>query len=212
GVQTLIGAMVGQERTVLPLMATQIFGLTGIASALTFLVAFGITKALTNLAAGLLADRYGRRPVLLAGWLVGVPVPLLLIWAPSWDWVVAANILLGINQGLTWSVAVMMKVDLVGPRRRGLALGLNEAAGYSAVAVTALVTGFIADRAGLRPAPFVLGLAVAIAGLVLSALAIRETRDHVRLEHELVERAARPSWRSVVVRTSFSNPSLSAAS
>jgi MFS family permease len=212
GVQTLIGAMVGQERTVLPLMATQIFGLTGIASALTFLVAFGITKALTNLAAGLLADRFGRRPVLLAGWLVGVPVPLLLIWAPSWDWVVAANILLGINQGLTWSVAVMMKVDLVGPRRRGLALGLNEAAGYSAVAVTAFVTGFIADRAGLRPAPFVLGLAVAIAGLLLSAVAVRETRDHVRLEHELIERAARPSWRSVVLRTSFSHPSLSAAS
>ena len=117
GVQTLIGAMVGQERTVLPLMATRIFGLEGVASVLTFLVAFGITKALTNLAAGLLADRYGRHPVLVAGWLVGVPVPLLLIWAPSWEWVVAANVLLGINQGLTWSVAVMMKVDLVGPRR-----------------------------------------------------------------------------------------------
>ena len=212
GVQTLIGAMVGQERTVLPLMATRIFGLEGVASVLTFLVAFGITKALTNLAAGLLADRYGRRPVLVAGWLVGVPVPLLLIWAPSWEWVVAANVLLGINQGLTWSVAVMMKVDLVGPRRRGLALGLNEAAGYSAVAATALVTGYIADRAGLRPAPFVLGLVVAVAGLALSAFAVRETRDHVSLEHALEDRAARPPWRTVILRTSFFDRSLSAAS
>jgi MFS family permease len=212
GVQALVGAMVGQERTVLPLMATQIFGLTGVASALTFLVAFGVTKALTNLAAGLLADRYGRRPVLLAGWLAGVPVPLLLIWAPSWEWVVAANVLLGVNQGLTWSVAVMMKVDLVGPGRRGLALGLNEAAGYSAVAVTALLTGFIADRAGLRPAPFVFGFGVAIAGLLLSAIAIRETRDHVSLEHGLVERTARPSWRTVILRTSLLDRSLSAAS
>jgi MFS family permease len=212
GVQALVGAMVGQERTVLPLMATQIFGLTGVASALTFLVAFGVTKALTNLAAGLLADRYGRRPVLLAGWLAGVPVPLLLIWAPTWEWVVAANVLLGVNQGLTWSVAVMMKVDLVGPGRRGLALGLNEAAGYSAVAVTALLTGFIADRAGLRPAPFVFGFGVAIAGLLLSAIAIRETRDHVSLEHGLVERTARPSWRTVILRTSLLDRSLSAAS
>ncbi len=175
GVQALVGAMVGQERTVLPLMATEIFGLSGVASVLTFLVAFGVTKALTNLAAGLLADRYGRRPVLLAGWLVGVPVPLILIWAPSWEWVVAANVLLGVNQGLTWSVAVIMKVDLVGPRRRGLALGLNEAAGYSAVAITALLTGFVADRAGLRPAPFLFGLAVAVAGL--AALGVRDSRD-----------------------------------
>ena len=212
GVQTLIGAMVGQERTVLPLMATRIFGLAGVASVLTFLVAFGITKALTNLAAGMLADRYGRRPVLVAGWLAGVPVPLLLIWAPSWEWVVAANVLLGINQGLTWSVAVMMKIDLVGPGRRGLALGLNEAAGYSAVAVTALATGFIADRAGLRPAPFLLGLAVAVAGLVVSSFAVRETRDHVSLEHSLVERASRPSWRAVIVRTTLRDRSLSAAS
>jgi MFS family permease len=212
GVQTLIGAMVGQERTILPLMGTRIFGLAGVASVLTFLVAFGVTKAMTNLAAGLLADRYGRRPVLVAGWLAGVPVPPLLIWAPSWEWVVAANVLLGINQGLTWSVAVMMKIDLVGPARRGLALGLNEAAGYSAVAVTALATGFIADRAGLRPAPFLLGLAAAIAGLALSALAIRETREYVSLEHGLVERAAQPSWRAVVLRTSFGDRSLSAAS
>jgi len=212
GVQALIGAMVGQERTVLPLMATRIFGLAGVASVLTFLVAFGIMKALTNLAAGMLADRYGRRPILVAGWLAGVPVPLILIWAPSWEWVVVANVLLGINQGLTWSVAVMMKIDLVGPARRGLALGLNEAAGYGAVAITALATGFIADRAGLRPAPFLLGFGVAVAGLVLSGLAIRETRDHVHLEHSLVERTSRPSWRAVILWTSVRDRSLSAAS
>jgi MFS family permease len=212
GVGALVGAMVGQERTVLPLMATGIFGLAGVTSVLTFLVAFGLTKAVANLAAGILADRYGRRRVLIAGWIVGLPVPLILIWAPSWGWVVAANILLGINQGLTWSVTVMMKVDLVGPARRGFALGLNEAAGYGAVAVTALVTGIIADRAGLRPAPFILGIVIAVAGLVVSAVASRETRDHVRIEDELVERAARPSWRTVVLRTSFFDRSMSAAS
>src|SRR5436190_21722810 len=149
--------MIGQERTVLPLLATNVFGLTAVSAVLTFIVAFGLTKAVTNLVAGTLSDRLGRKPVLTAGWLVGVPVPLLLIWAPSWGWVILANVLLGVNQGLTWSVTVMMKVDLVGPRRRGFALGLNEAAGYGAVAVTALATGFIADRAGLRPGPFVLG-------------------------------------------------------
>ena len=212
GVGALVGAMVGQERTVLPLMASRIFGIVGVAPALTFLVAFGVTKALTNLAAGILADRYGRRPVLVAGWLVGIPVPLLLIWAPGWEWVVVANVLLGINQGLTWSVTVLMKVDLVGPQRRGFALGLNEAAGYGAVAVTALATGFIADRAGLRPGPFLLGLAVAVAGLVLSAFAVGETRDHVRLEEAALERAARPSWRTILVRTSVLDRTLSAAS
>jgi MFS family permease len=212
GVGALVGAMVGQERTVLPLMATSIFGLAGVASVLTFLLAFGITKAVTNLAAGILADRYGRRPVLIAGWLFGLPVPLVLIWAPSWEWVVAANVLLGINQGLTWSVTVMMKVDLVGPARRGFALGLNEAAGYGAVAITALATGLIADRAGLRPAPFLLGFAIAVAGLVLSAGAVRETRDHVRFEDKLADREPRPSWRTVVLRTSVLDRSMSAAS
>ena len=212
GVQVLIGAMVGQERTVVPLMATQIFGLSGFATALTFLVAFGVTKSLANLAAGMLADRHGRRPVLIAGWIVGVPVPLLLIWAPAWEWVVLANVLLGVNQGFTWSVAVIMKVDLVGPLQRGFALGLNEAAGYCAVAGMALLTGFIAEQAGLRPAPFIVGLAVAATGLVVSAFAIRETSDHVSLEQGFEERGPRPSWRSVILRTTFTDPSMSAAS
>ena len=202
GVGALVGAMVGQERTVVPLMAVRIFGIPGVASALTFLVAFGLTKALTNLAAGALADRYGRRPVLVVGWLLGIPVPLLLIWAPGWEWVVAANVLLGINQGLTWSVTVLMKIDLVGPRRRGLALGLNEAAGYVAVAVTALVTGLIANRLGLRPWPFIVGLGIALAGLALSAGTIRETQAHVRLENGLGAGATRPPWRTVFAASS----------
>jgi MFS family permease len=181
-VNGLVGAMIGQERTVLPLLADQVFALGAYTAALTFIVAFGLTKALTNLAAGALSDRYGRKPILVAGWLLGVPVPLLLIWAPDWGWVIAANILLGINQGLTWSTTIVMKIDLVGPARRGLAMGLNEAAGYTAVAATALATGWLAAEHGLRPAPFLLGLAVAALGLGLSTLAVRETHQHARQE------------------------------
>src|SRR5207247_6569583 len=143
---------------------------------------FGATKAVTNFFAGTLSDRYGRKPVLVAGWLFALPVPLLLIWAPSWAWVIAANVLLGINQGMTWSTTVIMKIDLVGPARRGLALGLNEAAGYGAVAITALVTGDIAARHGLRPEPFYLGIAFAALGLGLSTVFVRETRHHAVLE------------------------------
>jgi MFS family permease len=186
-VNALVGGMVGQERTVLSLLATQVFGLAAISAALTYIVAFGLTKAATNLAAGTLADRYGRKPVLVAGWLVGVPVPLLIIWAPSWGWVVAANVLLGVNQGLCWSTTVIMKIDLAGPRRRGLAMGLNEAAGYGAVALTAYLTGLLAARHGLRPEPFFLGLAYAGLGLGLSALLVRETRGHAQLEADLTE-------------------------
>ena len=219
-VNGLVGAMIGQERSVLPLLARDVFGLTGATAALTFVLAFGISKALANLAAGALADRYGRKPVLVAGWLVGLPVPLLLMWAPAWSWVIVANLLLGVNQGLAWSSTVIMKIDLVGPRRRGLAMGLNEAAGYLAVAGAALATGLLAAEAGLRPAPFLLGLAVAGLGLGASVLFVRETRGHVTLETDDAARAAfasastpaaAPPWRSVFARTTLGDRSLSAA-
>ena len=181
-VNALVGGMLGQERTVLPLLAERVFGLRGYTTALTFILAFGLTKAVTNFFAGTLADRYGRKPVLVAGWLVAVPVPLLLIWAPSWGWVVAANVLLGVSQGLTWSITVIMKIDLAGPDRRGLAMGLTEASGYLAVAATALATGYLAAAYGLRPAPFYLGLAFAALGLGLSTAVVRETRAHAQAE------------------------------
>ncbi|MDQ3454889.1 MAG: MFS transporter [Actinomycetota bacterium] len=220
-VNALVGGMLGQERTVLPLLAGREFGLTAYTSVLTFILAFGVTKAATNYVAGTFSDRYGRKPVLVAGWLIALPVPLMLIWAPSWGWVVAANVLLGINQGLTWSTTVIMKIDLVGPDRRGLAMGLNEAAGYLAVAATALATGYIAARQGLRPEPFYLGIAYTALGLGLSTLAVRETRDHARLEaashetradggHEHLH--AELSDRQVFVQTSFRDPALSSAS
>jgi MFS family permease len=218
GVNALVGGMVGQERSLLSLLATQVFGLAAVSAALTYIVAFGLTKAATNFLAGTLADRYGRKPVLVAGWLVGLPVPLLILWAPTWEWIVAANVLLGVNQGLCWSTTVIMKIDLAGPRRRGLAMGLNEAAGYLAVALTAYLTGLIAARAGLRPEPFFLGLAYAGLGLGLSLLLVRETRGHAQLEAQLTDAARtsadgeRPSTREVVVRTSLREPALSACS
>jgi MFS family permease len=181
-VNALVGGMVGQERTVLPLLAEQEFGLTAYTAMLTFIAAFGLTKAFVNYFAGTLADRFGRKPVLLVGWLFAIPVPLLLIWAPSWGWVVFANVLLGANQGLAWSVTVIMKIDLVGPAKRGTAMGFNEAAGYGAVALAAWATGVIAETAGLRPAPFLLGLAFAALGIGLSSVFVRETAGHVAHE------------------------------
>jgi len=211
GVNALVGGMVGQERTLLPLLATDLFGVTGATAILTFLVAFGVTKAIANLAAGALADRFGRKPVLIAGWLIGLPVPLLLILAPDWAWIVVANVLLGLNQGLTWSTTVIMKMDLVGPARRGLAMGLNEAAGYGAVALTALATGAIAEQAGLRPAPFLLGLAYAGLGLVASTVLVRETSGHVAHAEATRPSTDGLSWRAVFIRTTFNDRSLSAA-
>jgi len=211
-VNALVGGMLGQERTVLPLLATDVFGLDSYTAALTYILAFGLAKAFTNYLAGTWSERYGRKPVLVAGWLVAVPVPLLLIWAPAWWIVVAANVLLGISQGLTWSTTVIMKIDLVGPRRRGLAMGLNESAGYLAVALTAFVTGDIAAHAGLRPEPFLVGAAYAALGLGLSTLAVRETRGHA--DHEATTRTG-PSEltdREVFTRTSIREPALSSAS
>lgn len=213
-VNALVGGMVGQEQTVLPLLAESVFGLTGYTFLLTYVFAFGVTKALTNYLAGTWSDRFGRKPVLVVGWLLAIPVPLLLIWAPSWGWVVAANVLLGVNQGLTWSTTVVMKIDLVGPRQRGLAMGLNEAAGYGAVAVTAWLAGYLAAHHGLRPAPFLLGLSYALIGLALSVVLVRETRDYARLEadnHPTGGEAAL-SNREIFRRTSFTEPALSSAS
>ncbi|MBC3192197.1 MFS transporter [Pseudonocardia sp. C8] len=181
-VNALVGGMVGQQQAVLPLLASEAFGLTGYTFIFTYVAAFGLTKATANYVAGTWSDRFGRKPVLLLGWLVAVPVPLLLIWAPSWGWVILANVLLGFNQGLTWSTTVVMKIDLVGARQRGLAMGLNEAAGYGAVAVSSLLAGSLAEQYGLRPAPFLLGLGYAVIALALSSLLVRETREHARLD------------------------------
>ena len=178
------------------------------------MLAFGITKAATNYLAGTWSDRFGRKPVLLAGWLIAIPVPLLLIWAPSWGWVIAANVLLGINQGLTWSTTVIMKIDLVGPRQRGLAMGFNEAAGYGAVALTALLAGYLAAHYGLRPAPFLLGLSYALIALGVTAVFVRETRGHAQLEaaHHTTSPGTAPTNRQIFLRTSFTEPALSSAS
>jgi MFS family permease len=212
GVNGLVGAMVGQERSILPLLAEEAFGLTAASATLAFLVAFGLTKALANLAAGALADRFGRRPVLIAGWLAGLPVPVMIIAAPDWGWVVAANVLLGVNQGFAWSTTVIMKIDLVGPARRGLALGLNEAVGYGAVAVAALATGLVAETAGLRPVPFLLGLVVAGLGLGASVLFVRETRGHADHEASLAAPSASVRWHEAFRRTSWTDRTLFGAS
>jgi MFS family permease len=217
GVNALVGGMVGQERTVVPLLATRVFGLDAFTAALSFIVVFGAVKAVTNLVAGTFSDRFGRKPVLVAGWLIGLPVPLIVIWAPSWGWVVFANVLLGVNQGLTWSTTVIMKIDLAGPARRGFAMGLNEAAGYGAVAATALATGVIAEHAGLRPEPFFLGIAYAALGLGLSALFVRETRDHAAVEAAMHTSSSNElgdglSSGTVFVLTSFREPALSSCS
>ncbi len=181
-VNACVGGMVGLERTTTSLVGTRVFHLAGYLAVFSFIVAFGVTKALTNLAAGQLTARHTRKSLLVAGWVAGLPVPFMLAWGPAWGWIVAANLLLGVNQGLAWSMTVNMKIDLVGPRNRGLAMGLNEAAGYMAVGATALATGYLAAAYGLRPVPELIGVGYAVAGLALSVLVIRDTAAHVAAE------------------------------
>jgi len=189
-VNAFVGGMVGLERSIVPLLGQQVFGLASTTAVLSFIVSFGIVKALANLFAGRLSDRIGRKGVLVAGWLIGLPVPLLIIFAPSWGWVVFANVLLGINQGLCWSTTVIMKIDLVGPARRGLAMGLNEAAGYGAVSLAAIAAGYLAATYALRPQPFLLGIGFALAGLLLSLFFVRESQGHARQEAAVLTHAA----------------------
>ena len=208
-----VGGMVGLERTVVPLLGANVFRIASTTIIVSFIVTFGVVKALSNLVSGHLADLYGRKHMLVFGWLVGCPVPFMLAWGPSWGWVVAANALLGINQGFAWSMTVIMKVDLVGPKSRGLAVGLNEFAGYLAVGVTAFLTGYIAEHYGLRPAPFYLGIAFAALGLGFSALLVRDTGDHVGLEiFRHAETAETLSFGQIFRRASFGDRNLFAAS
>ncbi len=212
-VNAFVGAMVGLERTILPAIAEHDFHLAARTAVLSFIVVFGVTKAATNYFAGRLSDAAGRKRVLVAGWVVALPVPLLLMWAPSWAWVLVANVLLGASQGLTWSTTVIMKIDLAGPARRGFAMGLNEFAGYGAVALSALATGYVASVYGLRPEPFYLGIGFAVIGLVLSAAIVRETHGHAH--HEAATRARPvevPSQREIFVRTSLRDRELSSVS
>jgi MFS family permease len=208
-VSVFVGGMFGLERSILPAIAEEEFGLAARSAILSFIVAFGLTKALANYAAGRLADRFGRKHVLVVGWLVAAPVPFLLMHAPGWTWIVFANVLLGASQGLTWSVTVIMKIDLAGPRQRGLAMGVNEFAGYVAVAATALATARIASAYGLRPEPFYLGVAFVALGLLLSVFAVRETRHHVAHESGLHGTEALPTQREVFRRTTLGDRNLS---
>src|SRR2546429_344391 len=213
-INAFVGGVVGVERSTLSQLAQDDFQVTSRTAILSFLISFGVVKAITNLAAGRLADRMGRRRVLLAGWVAAIPVGPLIILAPSWAWVVAANVLLGVNQGLAWSMTVNMKIDLVGPVRRGLAMGLNEAAGYGALAVTAYLTGFVAQHAGLRPQPFFFGVAYAGLGLGLSVFLVRETHGHVRFEAGTTDDASRQPrvmMRRIFIETSFRERALSAS-
>jgi len=212
-VNAFVGAMVGMERTLLPAIAEETFALAARTAILSFIVVFGVAKALTNYVAGRWSDAHGRKTVLVAGWLLAAPVPFLLMWAPTWGWILAANALLGVSQGLTWSTTVIMKIDLAGPKNRGLAMGLNEFAGYFAVALSALATGFVAAQTNLRPQPFYLGIAFVAFGTILSAFAVRETRHHAEQEAASTEGRYEPlSAREVVMRTSLLDRDLSSVS
>lgn len=210
-VNAFVGAMVGLERVILPVLAGTRWGVESYVAALSFIVTFGIAKALANTVAGRLAERAGRKRLLVLGWLLGIPVPLILLWAPSWGWVVAANALLGLNQGFAWTMTVVMKIDLVGPKQRGLALGINESAGYAAVSLAALVSGFWL-AAGNEQWAFLAGLAIALTGLVVSVLAVQDTMDHVAFEQGTTANGVAPSWGSVFQRVSWKERHLHAAS
>jgi len=210
-INAFVGGMVGIERTILPLIAEQEFGLASKSAILSFIVSFGLIKAISNLFAGRYSDLIGRKRLLIMGWLWGLPVPFILMWAPSWGWVTAANVLLGINQGLCWSTTVIMKIDLVGPKRRGFAMGLNEFAGYGALAAAALASGYLASTFGLRPVPFYLGIAFAIAGLILSVTLVQDTTEHAALEartHQTDTKNNSATFGQVFAQTSFRNPTL----
>ncbi len=210
-VNAFVGAMIGMERSILPAIAEADFQLAARTAILSFIVVFGVSKALTNYLAGRLSDRYGRKTVLVGGWLVAIPVPFLLMWAPSWSWVLFANVLLGVSQGLTWSTTVIMKIDLAGPTQRGLAMGLNEFAGYLAVAGSALATGWIASEYHLRPEPFYLGVAFVLVGLTLSAVFVRETRHHATQESRSAIPSEAITQRALFWKTTLSDRNLSSA-
>ena len=205
-VNAFVGGMVGLERTIFPKFAEIEFGIASKTAILSFIIAFGITKAITNYFTGKLANKFGRKNLLLVGWLFAIPIPFILIYAPSWNWVLFANVLLGINQGLTWSSTVVMKIDLVGEKDRGLAMGINEFAGYFAVGVVAFLTGIIAQKYGVTPYPFYLGIGISIVGLLLSYFFVRDTRIFVHKEQETTK-----SYRqkNVFLETSFKDKTLS---
>ena len=205
-VNAFVGGMVGLERTIFPKFAEMEFGIASKTAILSFIIAFGITKAITNYFTGKLANKYGRKNLLIIGWLFAIPIPFILIYAPSWNWVVFANILLGINQGLTWSSTVVMKIDLVGEKDRGLAMGINEFAGYFAVGIVAFLTGIIAHKYGVTPYPFYLGIGISIIGLLLSILFVRDTRAFVNIEQKTTSTI---ELESVFLDTTFKDKSLS---
>jgi MFS family permease len=210
-INAFVGGMVGIERTVVPLIGSEEFGIASTTLVASFIVSFGLVKAFANLISGQLADKWGRKRVLVLGWLVGLPFPFIIIAAPDWSWIIAANALLGVSQGLAWSMTVIMKVDLVGPKSRGFAVGLNEFAGYLAVGLTALATGYLGALYGLRPAPIYIGVFYAVAGLLLSVLLVRDTRAHVALEAKTLDDAKRLSFRDVFALTSYKDRNLFAA-
>jgi MFS family permease len=212
-VNAFVGAMVGMERSILPALAEEEFHLAARSAILSFIVVFGVSKALTNYFAGRFSDRYGRKVILVAGWLVAVPVPFLLVAAPTWSWILVANLFLGVSQGMTWSATVIMKIDLAGPKNRGLAMGLNEFAGYFAVALSALATGYLAADYGLRE-PFYLGVGFVVLGLGLSVGLVRETLGHAQLEGQdsPAPEGVKLTAAQVFTTTSFTDKTLSSVS